>query len=385
MEEFVTPAFLLNHSAEENHELMRSILPADIDLSEGSHGWNLTRPSALLAAYWAEYVLPEVIKLIFPQWSYGDYLDVHAKARRITRRSATAASGELTITGAATTLIPAGSLFSTAAVNDAPSVDYKTLAEVTIPESGSITVAIECTKTGIIGNTAANTIVLISGRNTGVTAVTNENPITGGTEIEDDESLIARIDAYDKSLGESFTGCVADYKRWALEVDGVGEAAVVPAQDDSGLVTIILTDTNGDPATQNLCTQVYNHIMRPDNPEVRLANVNAHLSVVPPSTIAIAVKATVKLESGATIESVKAAFLANLTKYLPEAMDAKEVKYSRVWAVLSATAGVDDLTGLQIGEKVNGEATYGTGNIAITAAELPTVATDDLVLTEGTV
>jgi uncharacterized phage protein gp47/JayE len=264
-------------------------------------------------------------------------------------------------------------------------VDYKTLTEVTIPESGSVTVAIECTKTGIIGNTAADTIVLVSGRNTGVTAVTNKNPITGGTESEDDDSLIARIDAYDKSLGESFTGCVADYKRWALEVDGVGDAAVVPAQDDSGLVTIILTDTNGVPATQNLCTQVYNHIMRPDDPEVRLANVNACLSVVPPSTIAIAVKATVKLESGATIESVRAAFLANLTKYLPEAMDAKEVKYSRVWAVLSATAGVNDLTGLQIGEKVNGEATYGTGNIVITAAELPTVATNDLILTEGTV
>lgn len=73
-----------------------------------------------------EFVLPEVIKLIFPEWSYGTFLDEHAKGRGITRRAATAAIGKITITGTAGAVIPAGSLFSTASVNGEPSVDFKT-------------------------------------------------------------------------------------------------------------------------------------------------------------------------------------------------------------------------------------------------------------------
>ena len=56
-----------------------------------------------------------------------------------------------------------------------------------------------------------------------------------------------------------------------------------------------------------------------------------------------------------------------------------------MWAILSATEGVNDFSGLQIGEKADGVVTYGTSNIAITTSELPTVATDDLNLTAGTV
>lgn len=385
MSEFTLPAFLENSSASEIHEYIKTLLPADIDVSEGSHTFNLTYPPALIASELLEYFIPEVIKLIIPDWSYGQYLDEHAKTRKITRRAATAATGEITITGKPDTVIPAGSLFSTASVNDEPSVDYEVMERVTIPESGSITAEVRCTQTGIVGNTGANTIVLVSSRNTGITAVTNEKAFTGGTEEESDDSLRARISAYDKSQDNSFTGCSADYKRWALEVNGVGDATVIPAQDDSGLVTIILTDTNGDPATENLCTLVYNHIMSPDAPGERLAPVNAYLSVTPPSTIAISIKATIELKENATIESVRNALLANMAKYLPEAMEAMEVKYSRVGAILSSTEGVNDFSGLQIGQKSGSTVTYGTSNIAITSSELPTIVADDLILTEGTV
>ena len=385
MAEFTTPDFLDHHSPEEVFERMKTILPKDIDLSEGGHAWNMTMPTALVVSELAEFILPEVIQLIFPAYSYGAFLDSHAKDRGITRRAAGAATGEITITGEANMVIPAGSLFSTAAVNGEPSVDYRTTEVATIPESGSVSVAIECTQPGIIGNTQAGTIILVSSRLSGITSVTNEAAVSGGTEEEDDEALIERISEYDRSHGESYVGSVADYKRWALSVSGVGNATVLSAQDTSGLVTIIVTDANGDPATQQICESVYNYIMRPDAPEERLAPVNAFLSVVPPSTIAIGIKATVELEEDATIEAVRAAFLANLALYLPEALEDKEVKYSRVWAILSATEGVNDFSGLQIGEKTDGVVTYGTSNIAITTSELPTVATDDLNLTAGTV
>lgn len=385
MAEFITPDFLLNHSTDENHNRMKSILPADLDMSEGGHAWNMTRPTALIAAELCEFVLPEVIKLIFPQWSYGEFLDHHARDRRLSRRAASAANGELIITGTVGTIIPAGCLFSTAAVNGEPSVDYKTMETVKIPDSGTVTVEVQCTQTGIIGNTPANTIVMVSSSLTGVTAVTNPEPLTGGTEEENDESLIQRITEYDWSQGDNYVGSVADYKRWATSVPGVGSATIIPAQDTSGLVTIIVTDANGDPATEQLCTSVYNHIMRPDNANERLAPVNAFLEVVPPSTMEIGITAVVELSDDATLESVRAAFLAQLALYLPVALDEGEIKYTRVAAALAATEGANDFSELQIGLKTAGSITYGTANIPITANQLPTISADDLILASGTV
>lgn len=385
MSEFKTPFFLQNHSPEEIHELMKRILPKDLDLSQGGHAYNLTMPTALVIAEVCEFVLPEVVKLIFPEYSYGEFVDAHAKCKGMTRRAATAANGNLTITGSPKTVIPAGSIFSTAAVNDEPSVDYKTLETATIPELGTVSVAVECTQTGIIGNASENTIVLVSSRLTGVTAVTNDKPLTGGTEEESDESLIARIVEFNKSQGESYVGSASDYKRWATTVDGVGNATVIPAQDTSGLVTIIITDLNGDPATEQLCTSVYNKIMRPDNPNERLAPVNASLMVSPPATMQISIMATVELADDTTLETVKTAYMALLTSYLPVALDEGEIKYSRVAAALAAVEGANDYSGLRIGLKVGGTVTYGTSNIAITSNQLPTIDAEDLILTSGTV
>lgn len=385
MAEFETPSFLDHHGPVEVLELMKIVLPQDIDLSEGGHAWNFTMPTALVVAELCEYILPEVIKLIFPEWSYGEFLDAHARSCGMTRRSATAASGSLTITGTAGTIIPAGSLFSTAAVNDEPSVDYKVTKTATIPESGTVTVDIQCTQTGIVGNTPPNTIVLVSSRITGITAVTNEGTVAGGTEQEDDGSLIQRITDYEQSQGESFTGSVADYKRWATSVDGVGGATVIPAQDDTGLVTIIITDANGDPATEQLCNSVYEYIMKPDDPEERRAPINALLVVKPPATMAISIQATVELEDGATLEAVKAAYKDRLASYLPVALDDGEIKYTRLTAALAATEGANDFSGLQFGIKVDGVVTYGTSNIAISTTQLPTIAADDLILTSGVV
>lgn len=385
MAEFETPFFLQNHSPEEVHALMKRVLPEDIDMSPGGHAYNLTIGTALVVAEVCEFVLPEVIKLIFPETSYGEFVDRHARGRALTRRAATRATGEITITGKPQTVIPVGSYFSTAAVNDQPSVDYATLEAVTIPESGTVTVDVECTTEGIIGNTIENTIVLVSSNLKGITAVTNEKPVTGGTAEEDDESLIERIMEYDRSQGESYVGSTADYKRWAMSVPGVGNATVIPAKDTSGLVTIIVTDSNGDPATEQLCTSVYNYIMRPDAPDERLAPPNANLKVEPPATMQISIKATVELAEETTLEAVKAAYMARLALYLPVALDEGEIKYSRITAALAATEGANDYTDVQIGLKVGDTVTYGTSNIAITTAQLPTIDADDLILTAGTV
>lgn len=386
MAEFQIPSFLQNRSVDDFHSKMKTELPVDIDTSEGSHTWNMSRPTALVAAELCEFILPEVIKLILPEFSYGTYLDGHAKLRGMSRRPAAYSSGYITVTGEPESIIPEYSKFSTASVNDEPSVEYMTMENAVIPAGGSIKIPVECVKPGTVGNTAKNTIIMLSDRLTGIDGVTNEEEIMGGTEVEDDETLKERILEYDRSQGESFTGCPADYKRWAMSVEGVGEAAVISAQDTSGLVTIVVTDANGDPATDELCQDVYDYIMIPEDPDSRRAPVNAFLSVIPPAEIPIVIEAVIELKENGTMEAVSEEFLKKCTEYLPRAMDAGEVKRSQIAKLLASLEYANDFSDLQIGiVSDTGTVEFSTNNVPITNRQLPRVYAENLIFTAGVV
>lgn len=381
MAEFTLPSFLENHSVDENYEKMMSIIPADIDKSEGSHTWNMTIGTAYFGAYFAEFIIPEALKLIWPMYSenHAKAMEDHAKTRGLVRRSATQASGELTITGAAGTEIPAGTMFTTTSVDDEPAVEFVTTAYAKIGPDESVTVDILAVSAGKIGNVAENTIILKANKITGITGCTNKKEITGGTEQETIESLQARINEYDAMQGMSFVGSPSDYKRWAMSVDGVGNAIVIGAEgdDDSGLVTIVLTDSNGDPASELLLTSVYDYIMRPDTPSERLAPINAYLSVIPPETIELNIAVTIELEEEVSIEDVKTNLLAALKTYLAEAAEAHEIRWTKIGSVISKVTGVADYKDLL----VNGD----TANIAIADTQVAVVEEDNLNLTTGKV
>lgn len=374
---FETPDFLKNTSTDKIHARMLEALPADIDTSFGNHEWNMTRPTAIETAEMLGFYLPEAIKLIFPMFSYGSYLDLHGKSRNIKRKEATKSSGYLSITVKSACTIPSGSVFSTASVDGYPSIDFVTTETVKATESEAVKVAAECTQAGVVGNVGGNTITMKATKIDAITSVTNEESFDGGTETETDDSLMQRILDYDRGLGVSYVGSIADYKRWAKEVAGVGEAIVVSAEDDSGTVTIILTDSNGEPANENLRKSVYNHIMKPDEPDNRLSPANAFLSVVAPESVEITVSAKIELEAGVTIETVKTSFLRSFISYLQVAPNDKEVRYTKLLSLLSSTPGVYDYSDVLL----NGE----TANIPITKIQLPTISDENVTFTESIV
>lgn len=377
MAEFELPSFLEDRGVDDVHEEMIEVIPRDIDMSEGGHFWNMTRPTASAIAMMCEYILPEALKIAFPQFSYDQYSDYHAEARGFSRNNATKATGYITVTGKEGTFIEEGSLFSTAAIDGEPSKDYETLEDATIPASGTIQIPIQSIEAGITGNTVSETILFVSSKISGIDSVINEDPITGGTEQETDEHLKQRIAEYDQSQGDSYVGNDADYKRWAKSVDGVGEAVVIPAQDDSGLVTIIITDASGNPANETLCNRVYDYIMSPADRMNRLAPINAFLSIIPPQTQNIAISAVVELSEGATIESVKANYLTAVKNYLQKAMDDGEIKVSAISALLSSVPGINDYKEV----KLNGNIV----NVPVSTAQLPVVNEENIIFTEGVV
>lgn len=371
--DFPIPSFLQNRSVDEIHREMLDIIPDDNDKSQGQHAWNYTRPTALEAAYFCQMILPEAIRLIFPQYSYGEYLDLHAETIGFYRKKAQAAVGFLDITGKAGTVIPSGSVFSTARVNDSPSIDFTTTEDAVIPDEGLVSVPIQAVETGLIGNVLAESIILKATRLDGITSVTNPLPITGGTEDESDESLKTRIKAYQQSQEYSFVGSPADYKRWAESVDGTGTAVIIPAADLTATVTIILTDQNGTPASSQLCRRVYDHIMSPDEPLLRLAPVGAALSVVPPEASVLEITAVVKLTGTHSLEAIEQAFVYELQNNLSAIADDGEIIYTRIAAVLSRVPGVADYKNLLLDG--------GSDNIPITVWQLPTIDGDAVHLT----
>lgn len=371
------PEFLQNKSTDEIHTQMLDFMPSDIDKSQGQHPYNYTRPTAMIASELCQQTLPEIIKLIFPMYAYGEWLDYHAQMRGISRRPATASFGSLRLTVTKNANIPVGSQFSTASVDGQPSVVFETMqGKFNLPE-GEAEVPVKCMQTGTVGNVIAGTVIFKLSQLSGVTAVTNPEAITGGTEEEDDDSLRARIISLDQSQSVSYVGSVADYKRWSLEVPGVGGVTVIPAQDDSGLVTLVITDSNGDPANEEICQNVYDYIMSPADPELRLTAPNVKLSVIPPTITELSISATVEVGTGSSLEAIKSTFIQEVQVYLDTARSDGEVRYTQIGKILAGVPGVYDYDALTLNS--------GATNISITNTQLPQVTNDSVLLTQGVV
>ena len=372
MEDMEIPEFLQNNDEDDIQEELLALIPDEYDKSEGQHYYNFTKPTAVIVSQLRGFDLPEAIKLIWPKFSNGEYLDYHAELRDIVRKPAQYATGELTITGTPETVIPAGYVASTETKNDIPSKDYETTEQCTIGADGTVTVAAKAVVAGTDGNTASNMIVVNSSSFDDVTSITNNVPFTGGIDEEDDDSLLLRIQEYDQQQGDSNVGNPSDYKRWAESVPGTGTANVIRSTDTSGLVTIILTDGNGDPATTTLCEKVYDYIISPDDELSRLAPCGATLSVIPPTTSILTITAIVELNAGTTA-SVTEEFVTALKEYFPTAIENKEVLYNKVANILGDIPSVYDFSNL----KVNGV----TSNIPLADGVFPSIDASHITLT----
>ena len=265
------------------------------------------------------------------------------------------------------------------------------------------TIPIQAVEGGRNGNVPPDTIILMVRPDSGISYITNPEATTGGAPEESDDELRERVlDAIRRGI--SWTGCDADYVRWAKEVPGVGQAITDPEWDDpnlpdnfawidaggnrrkAGAVRLFVIDANGIPANQQILDAVYNYIIHPEDRMLRKAPIGATLTVVAPQPLYIDVSATVTLEEGENLDTVKGRFQENLDRYWLEAasenglFDVQSgvaqnfVKYVFVGATLANTAGVANYDHSTL--LVNG----GTSDILIALGEFP--VTGEVVLDE---
>lgn len=367
--EFVVPDFLDEADPDTIHQKMMDQLPPDIDKTEGGFPWDFTRPTAIVAAELLQFYAVNIIKLAFPQTSYGVYLDYLGSMVQLSRKPAFSASTYLSITGAPGTAIPSGTIFATEVNNDDTFYEFSSDEVASIGSDGTCRVSVTALVPGTDSNVDANTITVMSTPINGIDSITNHEAATGGAEEEEDDSFRARILAATQASRASYIGNRADFKRWAESVEGVGSATVLFDDEWEGpeTVRIVCVDRNGAAANDKICKAVFDYIMAPDNPLERLAPPNVILTVNGPDLKSISYSADIVLEPDFTLDTVKENFHMKLDDFYSTATEEECIKYIDVHALLTETTGVNDFRNL----KING----GTKNIPIKKSDYPQTGT----------
>lgn len=348
--ELPIPDFL-QEDEETIHRRMLEKAPPGISTKEGDFFWDATRPTAIEKAEVTQLKLQNILRLAFPQTSYGQYLDFLGEMKGVFRHPATPATGTVVFMGQPGTVIPAGFVALTEATGSFPSIRFRIKETVTISSDGTVMATAECLESGKIGNVAAGTITVLNEPINGVTSITNPDSFTGGTEVEDDESYRERIlAAYDEPL----SGAKKDYIRWAKEVPGVGDVYVIPLWAGPGTVKVLIMDSNGQPANQELIEAVQNHIAPDGNLGGGLAPIGADVTVDAPEVFEVNIALTIVLKDGYSLEDVMEDLTANIKQFLgtfeintgDRPLD--RITVTRLGHVVLSTEGIADYSGLTV-------------------------------------
>lgn len=317
----------------------------DLNTSEGTFADGILRAAATELAN-ASFEQQALLAAIFPDENSGDYIEQHANDVGIIRKSGTRAVAEVTFAGADGTIVAAGT-----AVQTQSGLVFVTDTEVQI-EGGTATATVTATESGSKYNVAENAISCLQSR--GSVTVEASTAATGGTDPETDAALLSRLQAFRQEAPAG--GNAAQYRAWAMEVDGIGAAKVIERHAGVGTVKVVLADKNMLPAT-DFVDEVAAYI------EQR-REVCVLVTCAAAASVNISVRAEVAVAEGVSAASVQTAFASLLLDYLRQlALTGKDVVYNRVAALLLSVPGVEDYAVLT----VNG----GTVNVALAEDAVP--------------
>lgn len=255
------------------------------------------RFKVLAGEIYKEQVNLEFIKKqMFVETATGEYLDLHATDRGLSRKDSVKATGKVkfSISAAleADLNIPAGTVVAT---SGSVTYQYVTDSDAVLTE-GSLSVVVNCTakEGGADSNAIAGKVNILVTTVPGIETVKNTTAFKGGTDAESDDSLRKRIiDSYSAiSNGTN----KAYYRSVALSVAGVTEASVVPKVSGEGTVDVYICNNRTKPTTA-LVNQVQK-IMD----EAR--EINVIVFVLPASPVSVELGFMITVEEGYDFNTV---------------------------------------------------------------------------------
>lgn len=315
--------------AELTQQQLRSIrnqLP-DADITEDSD--NTVRANAVSGVAQGLYNDQRwIVRQMFPDTADHDWLVMHARLRGLTPKAASAASGQVTITGTASTELKSGLQFRP----KGGSILCQTTAAAVIGDDGSVTVAARAMEAGTVGNLTDNTAGTLLSAPPGVDSAIVILSMRGGTEAESDQSLLARL--LEVLRRPAAGGNKYDYHRWAMEVSGVTEAYVYPLRRGYGTVDVVIT-ANGDMPSDETIAAAQAHI--DDQRPVTAKNA----LVLAPEPISTDVIVSVSLD-GMSIDDARAQINSVLQAYFDRLAPGEIAVRTQLGALVSDISGVVD-------------------------------------------
>ena len=274
---------------------------------------------------------------------YDEEVVKFAEEEGVDRKLANSATGKQTFFGTPNTIIPVGTKFG----DKANGIMYETLTNGKIDVTGKCKIlSISCDK-GYRYNANIGTLNYLPIAISGVTGTTNEEKFTGGTDIESIDDLYNRYLL--KVRTPATSGNKFNYEQWALEVDGVGYAKCVPAEEigKGGIVRVIIANGNKKAADEDLIKAVYKHI---DNVRPILSGT---LQVVTVTEIPIDITGNIELDTSVTLMDVQATFKGLVQEYFDnQVYKNKKISIAKIQAMLIDIDGVVDCSDI----KINGNA-----------------------------
>ena len=320
--------------------------------------------------------LDEALRQAFTLFAEGIYLEYKVAEANLERTTASEAIGSIEVTAAAGVIIPGEQQISTIILDeDGNPITATVQAEVVFGTAGTLIVDIQTNGTGDIMNVPPGSSWTFNPPIAGITSINQPTRLIGGTDDEDDEVLRARWKEVKQKPVRS--GNKQNYVAWALEVTGVGAAKVLPLWNGRNTVKIIITDTEGQPATPALVAEAQGYIdPTQDGMGEGVAPVGAIVTVESAATLAISIEAAVVLSNGSTLTEAVDVLRTDLDAYLDtlaaQVMDSSVttpivIVYNKVAALLAMNVHVADYSELTVNS--------GTANITLASNEIPSSGT----------
>lgn len=270
-----------------------------------------------------------VSKQIFPDSADEEFLLMHAALRQMNRKAAVVASGvnAVTITGVVGASVPSG-----LALKYSDNTAYTTTSGGDIGADGTLVVGVTADVAGTSGNRSAGDSLTLTVPPTNVNATATVVSISGGTDIETLDALLARLLVRIRRSGAG--GNKYDYYDWAMQVDGVSAAYIYPMRRGLGTVDIVITSSGGLPSADTVAAcQAWIDDQRPVTAKNAL--------VLAPTIKSYDVTGQVKL-SGVTLATAQASILSDLSTYDLSIAPGQTAIKSRIEGIVTDVSGVTD-------------------------------------------
>lgn len=328
-----------NKNSNEILEEMLNEMPDEYEKSKGYFLWDIFKAIAISIKNILSKITVVAKKLDINNLEGIELEKFITQRTGIERKKATYSNCTITVKGNGN--IKVGDLFETEGL-----IQFKSTEDKLIEEIGTINA--QCVFSGKIGNVSANSIKKIPITIQGINSCTNLESAIGGYDAENDADLKNR---YFERLREPATsGNIYHYKRWAKEVNGVGDAKVIPLWNGNNTVKTVIINDERLPADEELINKVQQHI----DPDITgegkgEAPIGAFCTVSSADAKNINISVRAIFSKNSDKEQIKNKVIENIKLYLKEIAFIKNtLSYAIIGSKILDIEGVIDYSQLTI-------------------------------------